>query len=336
MINRIGIRIYKYLSNEQVLDILSRYDEPHRFYHTRQHLSEIFNYLDEYVNNDYDNNLTDDDLDKLSISTYFHDIIYNPKKQNNEQKSVDLLNEYTQIPQSIRYDCSKIILDTSSNFPPIEKLSKLFWDADRNILLQNIDILIDYENKIFKEFQFVPYDVYKEKRIEFLTKCIEQFESNEKNLYGLIGYIRNRKPSVGIYAGSFNPLHLGHMDVLEKANKIFDKVIIAFGNNPDKPTRDIFVPECIQFYQIESYDTLITTFIDKIENQGVETTLIRGIRNGADLSYESNQISFIEDIRPNTNVIYIPCNKKYEHISSSAIRSLMKFDQFVAEKYLPK
>ena len=73
MINRIGIRIYKYLSNEQVLDILSRYDEPHRFYHTRQHLSEIFNYLDEYVNNDYDNNLTDDDLDKLSISTYFQD-----------------------------------------------------------------------------------------------------------------------------------------------------------------------------------------------------------------------------------------------------------------------
>lgn len=328
----VGINIYKYLSNEQVLDILSKYDESHRFYHTRKHLSEIMDYINGCVDD-----LTEDELDILSVCVYFHDAIYNPKKDNNEKKSVDLMNEYTKIPEDIRKKSKSIIMDTASSTEPTEKLSRLFWLADRSIFNKDLTELIEYENNIFKEYQHVPYNIYKEKRIEFLKTCIGTYvTSADKNIYALISYIKSRKPNVGIYAGSFNPFHVGHKDVLEKANKIFDKVIIAFGNNPDKPKNEIYVPECIQFYQIESYDTLITTFLDKIESQGVDVTLIRGIRNGADLSYESNQVSFIEDIRPNTNVIYIPCNKKFEHISSSSIRSLMKFDQFIAEKYLPK
>lgn len=328
----VGINIYKYLSSDEILDLISRYDEPHRFYHTRKHISSIIDYINGCVDD-----LTEDELDILSICVYFHDAIYNPKKDNNEKKSVDLMNEYTKIPKDIRKKCTSIIMDTASSNQPSEKLSKLFWLADRSIFFKNLTELIEYENNIFKEYQYVPYDIYKEKRIEFLKTCIGIYGKDvDQNLKSLISYIDSRKPSAGIYAGSFSPFHVGHKDVLEKANKIFDKVIIAFGNNPDKSNREIFVPECIEFYQIESYDTLITTFLDKIESQGVDVTLIRGIRNGADLSYESNQVSFIEDIRPNTNIIYIPCNKKFEHISSSAIRNLMKFDQFIAQKYLPK
>lgn len=339
MENKIAIRIYKYLSNSEVLDLLSRYDEPHRFYHTREHISEIFKYFDKYLK-DYNYKFTEREADIISICTYFHDAVYNPKKHNNEQKSVELLNEYTSIPSDIMNECSRIIMDTASIEPPKERLSSIFWYADRSILFEDFNKLIDYENKIFKEFQFVPYDVYREKRSEFLQKCIDVLtdlsEEEKNNLENLIDYIKSRKPSVGVYAGSFNPMTIGHLNVIEKSNKIFDKVIIAFGNNLDKQNRDIFVPECVQFYQIEGYDTLITTFIDKIENQGVDVTLIRGIRNGNDLSYESNQLSFINDIRPNTNVIYVPCDKQYEHISSSAIRNLMKFDQFLAEKYMAK
>ena len=40
--------------------------------------------------------------------------------------------------------------------------------------------------------------------------------------------------TIGIYTGSFNPFHLGHLDILNKAKRMFDEVVIAVGHNPDK------------------------------------------------------------------------------------------------------
>jgi pantetheine-phosphate adenylyltransferase len=252
-----------------------------------------------------------------------------------KKKSVDLLNEYTQIPENIRQKCSEIIMDTAKHTIPSDSLSKDFWLIDRNILFQDLGKLIEYEHQIFKEFQFLPYDVYKENRIKFLYSCIGVYgESVDINLKGLISYIINRKINVGCYCGTFNPAHLGHINIIEKSNKIFDKVIIAYGNNPEKEKRTISIPDCLNFYQVDSYYTLITDYIDSIEKPDINVTLIRGIRNGADLSYESNQMAFINDIKPNINVVYIPCDKQFEHISSSAIRNLMMFDTELIKKYL--
>jgi len=317
--------IYKYLSEEIVNDILSKWNEPHRYYHNIDHLNYLLNRISSI------NDLSDIDKDILIISSYFHDIVYNPKKSNNEEKSIELLNEYTQIPLDIRNRCSLIIKDTSSSEIPTDELSKLFWLLDRDIINSDIGDLIDYEHKIFKEYQFVPYDVYRKKRIEFLKTVAKRYNHIEQ----LISYIEKRKPKIGIYAGSFNPYHIGHHDVLKKAEKIFDKVIVAFGNNPDKEKRKIVIPNCLEFHQVDEYNGLITDYITHIENTGVDVTLIRGIRNGIDLDYESNQLSFIKDIKPDTKVLYIPCDKKYEHISSSAIRNLMKFDNSLINKYLP-
>lgn len=317
--------IYKYLSEEIVNDILSKWNEPHRYYHNIDHLNYLLNRISSI------NDLSDIDKDILIISSYFHDIVYNPKKSNNEEKSIELLNEYTQIPLDIRNKCSLIIKDTSSSEIPTDELSKLFWILDREIINTDIGDLIDYEHKIFKEYQFVPYDIYKKKRIEFLKTVTKR----SNHIDHLISYVEKRKPKIGIYAGSFNPYHIGHHDVLKKAEKIFDKVIVAFGNNPDKEKRKINVPSCLEFHQVDEYNGLITDYITHIENTGVDVTLIRGIRNGIDLDYESNQLSFIKDIKPDTKILYIPCDKKYEHISSSAIRNLIKFDESLINKYLP-
>jgi len=318
--------IYKYLSKDIIdNEIIPRWNESHRFYHNIYHL----NYLLDRIYSIVD--ITELERDILIISAYFHDIVYNPKKSNNEQKSVDILNDYTQIPTNIREKCSEIIMDTSSSKTPTDELSKLFWLLDREILNSDIGDLIEYEHKIFKEYQFVPYDTYKKKRIEFLQTLIKRTNHIEQ----LISYIEKRKINIGIYAGSFNPYHIGHHDVLKKSEKIFDKVIVAFGNNPDKDKRNIIIPNCLEFHQVDEYNGLITDYIDHVENINVNATLIRGIRNGIDLDYESNQLSFINDIRPDTKVIYIPCDKKYEHISSSAIRNLMKFDKELTKKYLP-
>lgn len=60
------------------------------------------------------------------------------------------------------------------------------------------------------------------------------------------------------------------------------------------------------------------------------------MRNGADLDYEINQLRFMTDMKPDFKVVYLPCDKDYEHVSSTAIRQLLKLDPETARKYLPE
>ncbi len=127
-----------------------------------------------------------------------------------------------------------------------------------------------------------------------------------------------------MFAGSFNPFHKGHYNVLLKAEKIFDKVIIAFGDNPDKETRKWPIPQKISNRQFENYSGLLTDFIDSL---GYEVTVIRGLRNSTDFQYEQNQYRYIQELKPDIKIVNIFCDKEFEHISSSGIRTLEKFNK---------
>jgi len=176
---------------------------------------------------------------------------------------------------------------------------------------------MDYERKIFKEYQFVDYKIYKAKRIEVL-----QHYNQFGRLNSLIDYIRGTMPRIAVFAGSFNPFHKGHYNVLQKAERIFDKVIIAFGKNPDKNARSWALPKTIGFRQREEYEGLLTDFVDSL---GYEVTVVRGLRNSTDFQYEQNQYRYIQELKPDINIVNIFCDKEFEHISSSGIRTLEKF-----------
>ncbi len=129
---------------------------------------------------------------------------------------------------------------------------------------------------------------------------------------------------IGVYAGSFNPFHWGHYNILTKAEKIFDKVILGFGQNPEKANEAFpFPTEALGHRDVRYYDGLLTDFIDSLEYENV--TLIRGLRNSTDLQFELTQYRFLQELKPDIQVISIFCDKEYEHISSSAIRMLMKY-----------
>lgn len=140
---------------------------------------------------------------------------------------------------------------------------------------------------------------------------------------------------VGVYAGSFNPFHLGHYNILLKAEAIFDKVIIGVGKNPEKSNNGSFysfIPEQISGRDIRFYDGLLTDFIDSLNYKNI--TLIRGLRNSTDLQYELTQYRFLQELKPNIQVVSIFCDKEYEHISSTAIRNLKKYGK--GDEYLLK
>ena len=155
--------------------------------------------------------------------------------------------------------------------------------------------------------------------------------------------------TIAIYPGSFNPFHVGHLNIVEQAERIFGKgnVIICFGVNPDKvdpSKREDYIKsvgdKCLELEtklgrQVEVYKGFLHDFICELEEEGNNVVVIRGLRNGDDLDYEVNQMRFINDYKKDVNVVYVTCDKEFEHISSSAIRKISDFGGDVSQ-YLVK
>jgi pantetheine-phosphate adenylyltransferase len=177
-------------------------------------------------------------------------------------------------------------------------------------------------NCIAQEFsQFKIHQSYKLK--DYILLRLE-FLKSQQNAELNIEYIKHFLPKIALFAGSFNPFHKGHYNVLQKAEKIFDKVIIAFGKNPEKSDRAWDIPSVIKNRQIEYYDGLLT---DLVSSVGQEIVVVRGLRNSTDFHYEQNQYRYLQELMPDIKIINIFCDKEFEHISSSGIRTLEKFDK---------
>lgn len=294
-------------------DVLERYNEPHRFYHTLTHLEDI---LQQLTSRQLDNN------EALLLATVYHDVIYDPKSTTNEEDSARCFNHTFNGSDELKQEVTAIILDTKTHQSTTE-LSAIFCEMDLNILHQPLGKLMAYEQQIFKEFQFVDYLLYKAKRIEVLKMLKQQV--NNPDLDALITYVENRKPQIAIYPGSFNPFHKGHYNILQKAEQIFDKVIIARGVNAEKapPTHEL--PGILSYRQLESYSVLLTDFVN---NLGYPVTIIRGLRNSTDLQYELNQYRYLQDLSSvPLNIVSIFCDREFEHISSTGIRQLEGYGQ---------
>lgn len=179
--------------------------------------------------------------------------------------------------------------------------------------------LLELEQKEFVLFQKHDFLEYQQQRLTFLEKNLDS-----ESVKALHDYVRTHKPKIGLFPGSFNPFHKGHYNVLQKAEKLFDKVIIAFGRNPQKDTRTWEIPNTIKNRQITEYHSLLT---DHVESFDYELTVIRGLRNSTDFNYEQNQYRYIQELKPDIKIINIFCDKEFEHISSSGIRTLERFNK---------
>ncbi len=131
---------------------------------------------------------------------------------------------------------------------------------------------------------------------------------------------------IAIYPGTFNPWHAGHQDVLDKALKVFDKVIVARGINTEKfNILDPISPFDNDRVEISYFSGLL---VDEIVEKGA-VAVIKGLRGEQDLRYEITQQYWNEDLNITVPTFYIVCDRNLVHISSSAIRQVNKMKERV-------
>jgi len=306
------------------------WQEKHRFYHNEEHLDFLLKKIDA-------SHWTETEKEILYLVAFFHDVVYKPKAQDNEKQSADLFEKLCGAEESLKEQVVAMILDTQTHKPSSE-LSAYFCKIDLSIVTDtNFSELLAWEKKIFKEFQVFDYSLYKAGRLSVLEKLKTQAPQNAQNLQYLIEYLQTHKPNIGVYPGSFNPFHNGHFDILEKAEQVFDKVIIARGINPEKTETVVNddINPVLYYRQTEGFAGFLTDYMSSKEKDA-HVTLVRGLRNGDDLAYEMNQISFMKDLKIDLKVVFFHCDREFEHISSSAIRNLEKINKGFGERYLPQ
>lgn len=127
---------------------------------------------------------------------------------------------------------------------------------------------------------------------------------------------------LGIYPGSFNPWHDGHMDILQKSLKVFDRVLVLQGHNPSKSeAKDksfMTALKDVPRVEVGFFSGLLANTVKELKPDGI----IRGLRDGYDLEYEINLQYWNEDLGVTCPFVYFVTDRKFGHISSSAIREL--------------
>lgn len=348
-----------------LIQTAERYNEPHRYYHNASHLQEL---LDEIAAAEYS---SEEYRIAMALVAIFHDAVYDPRKKENEEYSAELASVFFEAAANVeksfgvelkigikmRKDVVRAILDTKKHHLAEGSLSRDFCLLDlKRMLHSSPGELLKHELNIFKEYQFVDFATYKKHRVDFLRSFVEHSPSIKDKIEYHIAWLEAWRPKIGIYAGSFNPFHIGHLDVLEKAEKVFDKVVVARGINAQK----MRVPSCervikpfgevewleikntnldkiLPFHETVFFTTLLSDVVKHYRAMGCDVTVIRGLRNGFDLQAESNLVAVLQDIEPSCNFIYIPCASNLAHVSSSVIRELSAFDssgyRYLVKKY---
>ena len=145
---------------------------------------------------------------------------------------------------------------------------------------------------------------------------------------------------VGIYAGSFDPITLGHLDVIERASRIVDKLVIGVLNNTSK-TPSFTAEERVELIkrvtkdipnvETETFDGLAVEFARK-KNARI---LVRGLRAVTDFEYELQIAQLNHKLDSNIDTIFLTTSVQYSYLSSSIVKEIARFGGDISQ-FVPK
>lgn len=157
-------------------------------------------------------------------------------------------------------------------------------------------------------------------------------------------HFKNKKAA--LYAGSFDPFHHGHLDIVERALKVFDHIIVLVAHSPSKQPllsvedRVLALKELFARYKgkviVDHWDGLT---VDYAASRGIGT-IVRGLRPTGDFDSEFLMASMNRELNPKIDTSFFMTGQEYYFLSSSLVREVFHhngpIDSFVPKAFLKK
>jgi len=141
-----------------------------------------------------------------------------------------------------------------------------------------------------------------------------------------------RSGGVAICPGTYDPVTLGHIDIVSRAAKVFDRVVVAVVNQPVRKQKPVFSAEervgfiraevgVLENVEVESFDTLLVEFARK---HGA-SAIVKGLRAISDFEYEFEMNQLNRMMAPEIESMYLMSSPKFSFLSSSGVKELAMF-----------
>lgn len=157
----------------------------------------------------------------------------------------------------------------------------------------------------------------------------------------------NSQPRIGVYTGSFDPVTLGHLNVIERASKLFDELVIGVGINAEK--RALFSPrervellqDVIEPYEnvrVETFSGLAVSFVKACGS----AVMVRGVRPLTDIAGEFTMLMANRQLDSQIETVFLMADEDYAHVSSSLIKQIVPLSndamlaKFVPSQIIPR
>jgi pantetheine-phosphate adenylyltransferase len=139
------------------------------------------------------------------------------------------------------------------------------------------------------------------------------------------------KKIIAVYPGTFDPVTNGHLDVIERASALFDKIIVTVAVNTNKKPlftkeerKDMLIKVTKKFENVivDDFNGLLVEYV--LKNKA--SVIIRGLREVSDFEYEFQMSLTNRKLAPSITTIFLMPNEKYTYLDSSLIRELSSFN----------
>lgn len=142
--------------------------------------------------------------------------------------------------------------------------------------------------------------------------------------------------TIAVYPGTFDPVTNGHIDLIERASCLFDKVIVAVAVNPGKSpmfsqservTLATKVVAHLDNVEVSGFDTLL---VEYVQQRGAQV-ILRGLRAVSDFEYEFQLAGMNRRLAPKVETMFLTPAETYSYISSSLVKEIAKLGGDVTE-----
>ncbi len=134
-------------------------------------------------------------------------------------------------------------------------------------------------------------------------------------------------PRTAVYTGTFDPVHYGHLDLIHRASRLYDRLIVGVGINPDKATL-FTIDERVELVrgetagygnvEVHKFEGLAVRFVRGADAR----SMVRGLRTVSDMEYEFSMSLMNASLDAEIETVFLMAHQEFSHVSSSLLRQI--------------